>query len=185
MYNLTVMILRIVDLVHTATFDPVLQKMPTDQQAGCRASRASPQVSDKRDDRETHSGPKGSGEIRVHRDFPYRDKQENVLLKEEMKRERMLITVSQEPAALSKLAVDQVKDKTVAVGSKDSRKSADSADSADSAGEDRKEDGKSSKERGNKSQAKSSKSAKKALAKKKLHKAKKKKSKKKKDKRKS
>lgn len=169
-------------LVHTATLDPVLQKMQMDKQAGCRPTHASPQISDKRDDRETHSGPKGSGEIRVHRDFPNRDKQENVLLKEDMKRERMLITVSQEPVALSKLVVDQVKDKTVAVGSKDSKKSADSADSAD---EERKEDGKSSKEHGNKSRAKSSKSAKKALAKKKLHKAKKKKSKKKKDKRKS
>lgn len=176
-------------LVHTATLDPVLQKMQMDKQAGCRPTHASPQISDNRDDRETHSGPKGSGEIRVHRDFPNRDKQENVLLKEDMKRERMLITVSQEPVALSKLAVDQVKDKTVAVGSKDSRKNADSADSADdsadSADEDRKEDRKSSKEHGKKSQAKSSKSAKKALAKKKLHKAKKKKSKKKKDKRKS
>lgn len=147
-----------------------------DKEAGGRPAHASPQISDKRDDREAHSGPTGSGAIRVHRDFPNRDMQENVHLKEEMKRERMLITVSQEPVALSKLAVDQVKDKTVGVGSKDSRKNAD---------KDRVEDGKSSKEDGKKAQAKSSKSAKKLLGKK-LHKAKKKKkSKKKKDKKKS
>lgn len=157
-------------LTHAANLDPVLQKMQMDKPAGGRPSRASPQISDQRDDRDRHGGPKGSAESRVRRDpQTTRDKQESSLLKEEMKRERMLITVSHEPVAKSKPAADQVKDKTVAGSRKD----------------DDDVEGKSSTEHGKKSEAKSSKSLKKALAKKKMHKAKKKKSKKKKDKRKS
>lgn len=163
-------------LAHAANLDPVLQKMQMDKPAGGRPSRASPQISDQRDDRDRHGGPKGSAESRVHRDPQItRDKQESSSLKEEMKRERMLITVSHEPVAKSKPAADQVKDKTVAVSSKGSRKDEDEDDVEE----------KSSTEHGKKSEAKRSKSLKKVLAKKKMHKAKKKKSKKKKDKRKS
>lgn len=156
-------------------FDSVLQKIQMDKQAGGRSTHASPQMSDQQDDRDRHGGPKGSAESTVHRNFQTRDKQESSLLKEEMKRERMLITVSHEPVAMSKLAVDQVKDKTVAVGSKGSKKDKDEDDVEE----------KSPKEHGTKSESKSKKSEKKVLANKKIHKAKKKKSKKKKDKRKS
>lgn len=168
---------RKVILAHTANFDPVLQKMHMDKQAGGRPTYASPQISDKRDDRDRHGGPKVPAESRMHRDLQTRDKQESSLLKEEMKRERMLITVSHEPVAMSKPVVDQVKDKTVAVESKGSKEDEDED-------EDDVEE-KSSKEHSKKSEAKSSKSEKKVFAKKKIHKAKKKKSKKKKDKRKS
>lgn len=169
-------------LTHTAIFDPALQKMQMDKQAGGRPAHPahpSPQISDKRDDRDRHGGPKGSAESSVHRDLQARDKQENSLLKEEMKRERMLITVSREPLAMSKPAVDQVKDKTVVVESKGCKKDQDDDDDNDDVEE------KSSNKLGKTSEAKSSKSEKKVLGKKKIHKAKKKKSKKKKDKRKS
>lgn len=147
-----------------------------DKQAGgqpTHPAHPSPQIVEKRDDRDRHGGPKGSAEIRVHRDLQTRDKQENSLLKEEMKRERMLITVSRKPVALSKPVVDQVKDKTVVVDSKGSDEDEDDVEEE------------SSKELSKKTEAKSSKSEKKVLGKKKTHKAKKKKSKKKKDKRKS
>lgn len=156
-------------------------RMQIEKQAAGRLARASPQVSEQRDDWDAHGGPRDLGEGRAQRDAANRDTQGNLVLKEEMRRERMLITVAQDPAALAKPGADQVKDKTPAVGRKDSRKDADDEDGAGDEDEDRG----SCKERGKKSKAKSSKAAKKGLAKKKLHKPKKKKSKKKKDKRKS
>lgn len=147
--------------LNAAIIDPVLQKVQTEKVSGGRPGR---------DDGDPHSKAKGSAESREHRDEP-----ESSSLKEEMKRERMLITVSQDLVAKPKPAVDQVK--VVPVGIKGSRKVED--DEEDDT------EGKSSREYGKKSEAKSSKSEKKASSKKnKTHKAKKKKSKKKKDKRK-
>lgn len=151
-----------------------MQKTQVDKQAAGRAAHAEPQISDKKDDRDARSSPKVSVESRLSRDVPNRDKQEHHFLKEEMKRERMLITVSQEPAALPKQVLDQVKNKTPAVGNDGG---GDGGKSAEDSGEEEKS--------GKKSKTKSDGAKKKDAEKKKLHKAKKKKSKKKKDKRKS
>lgn len=85
-----------------------------------KSSNTHPHLSDKRDDRD-HSRHKGLGDNRVHKDVQqdWKNRQDNVFLKEEMKKERMLITVSQEPALLSKVKVnEEVKKKMLTIGSR-------------------------------------------------------------------
>lgn len=85
-----------------------------------KSGNTQPHLSDKSDDRE-HSRHKGLGDSRVHQDVQqdWKNRQDNVFLKEEMKKERMLITVSQEPALLSKVKVnDEVTKKMLTIGSR-------------------------------------------------------------------